>query len=72
MGCKRESKYLAQEGRDAAKPVEARDAGGKVGLQMRHKFLAIGWLVKQVRRELWVHMVINGIIIMLFLRVLHQ
>ena len=29
-----ESKYLAQEGRDAAKPVEARDAGGKVGLQM--------------------------------------
>jgi hypothetical protein len=29
-----ESKYLAREGSDAAKPVEARDVGGEVGLQM--------------------------------------
>jgi hypothetical protein len=26
-----ESKYLAQEERDAAKPVEAREVGGEVG-----------------------------------------
>jgi hypothetical protein len=36
-----ESKYLAQEERDAAKPVEAREVGGEVGHLQRLQDLQI-------------------------------